>query len=299
MMNRSKALTCAVLTALVATSAVTREAKAVVVTITDTLSGLDEGLVVFNSNGYETETVGSTFPSQSSPDGSSYSTPLFGSPTNNTSNSTTVTGAASGGPTSAYTGDNYLAVTRTNSTYGIGSDFSRSINLANESFKFEYAFWGTTNATAFGIGSNVGNVTVSTPGVLAGWRYFANANDLTQYPNSVQDDPAGSPGALPDELAALTYNVGGWNVLSYEWDYTTQLGTYTLNGDSAAALPREVGASTSQAAPLTVNRFFTSPGAGSTTIWMESTTAAVPEPASFGLIAAAGSLLLARRRRAN
>ncbi|MGB7160337.1 MAG: PEP-CTERM sorting domain-containing protein [Tepidisphaeraceae bacterium] len=270
----------------VAVASIATPASAVVVTVT---SGPNPG-VVFDSGGYENETVG-TMPANASP--GTYSLPLFGTVTGgNTSTATATSGSSAGGPPSAYSGLQYAAITRTNGTIGLGSDFSRSIDLVTESFTLEHAVWGTNTATAFGIGNNIASTTVATAGVLAGWRYNPTFGDLGQYQNSIQDDPA--PVGTPDELLAAPWNVGAWNTLSYSWNAATQAGTFTLNGVTVNAMPRQAGAGTSQAAPTTVNRFFASPGTNNTTVWMDS----VPEPTSLAFVGLAGMAMLRRQRRA-
>jgi hypothetical protein len=255
--------------------------SAAVVTV---MSGPNPG-VVFDSGGFENQSPGSL----GSPAVGTYSLVLAGTGANSTA--TVVTGPAGAGsvPQSAYSGSNYLALARNTGTVYLGSDFSRSIDLATESFTIEYAFWGTANATAFAVGNNIAGATVGTANVLAGWRYNPTLSDLGQYLNSVQDDDPAN-----DQLLPLNYIVGDWNRFSYSWDAGTQSGTYTLNGGSAPAIARVSGAGSSQAAPTTVNRFFASPGAANTVIWMD----AIPEPSSAVVIGLAGAAMLARRRRA-
>jgi hypothetical protein len=184
----------------------------------------------------------------------------------------------------AYSGNNYLDIHRGSSgTIGLGANFSRPIDLATESFTFEYAFWGTTNSTAFAIGDNIAGATVSTAGVLAGWRYNPSASDLTQYLN---------PSQSTDELQGATYKVNDWNTLVYRWDAQAETGTYVLNGETAAAAPRFATGS-AQAPPTQVNRFFASPGLANTSVWID----AVPEPSSLSLLGIGAAALLRRRRR--
>jgi hypothetical protein len=256
-----------------------------VVTVT---SGSSPG-VVFDSAGFENQAPPSAL---SAPAAGSYTLALAGTGANSTA--TVVTGSAGAGsvPQSAYSGDNYVALTRNVGTVFLQSKFTRSIELGTESFTLAYAFWGTQNAMAFGLGNDITNVTVGSAGVLAGWRYNTSAGDFTQYLNASQDD--GPPTGIVDETVALDYHVNDWNTLVYTWDATSQSGTITLNGGTAAAAPRVGGVSGSQDPPTSVNRFLASPGATSTTVWMD----AIPEPSSLSLLAIGAAALLGRRRSA-
>jgi len=265
-------------------SIATLASASVLVTVT---SGPNQG-VVFDSAGFENQTAPEAL---GTPAAGTYALVLGGTGANSTA--TVVTGSAGAGsvPQSALSGDNYVALARNVGTVFLQSNFTRSIDLATESFTAEYAFWGTQNAMAFGLGSNITNVTVGSTGVLAGWRYNTAASDFTQYLNSTQDD--GPPNGIVDETVALDYLVSDWNTLIYAWDAVAQSGTITLNGETAAAAPR-VATASSQPPPTTVNRFLASPGAASTTIWMD----AIPEPSSLSLVGIAAAAMLRRRRRA-
>jgi hypothetical protein len=258
---------------------------AVVVTVT---SGPNQG-VVFDSGGFENQN--STPVALGTPIAGTYSTTLT-----NGSTATVVTlPAGTNNPQGPYSGANYLALTRSATGAAVlNSNFTRSINLAEESFTLTQVLWGTTNLTAFGIGNNITGVTTSTAGVLSAWRYnessVTTGSHFGQFRNTTQ-------AVATDTLPNLTYNVNGWNTLVYTWDSGSQQASMTLNGETTTLLPRfasgRVGRA-SQPAPTTVNRFFTSPGAGNTTIWVD----AIPEPSSLALIGIGAAAMLRRRRRA-
>lgn len=253
---------------------------AIVVTVT---SGTNPG-VVFDGAGVEApQAVGAL----SAPPVGSYLPNATG-----TSSISVVTGAAAtpNSPTSAYSGSNYLAVNRGASNNAFLSFlFTRSIDLATESFTIDYAFWGSggTGNTAgdpshFGVVSgNVTTATTSTANVLTGWRYNATSIAGTHFG---QYTPAAS-----DTVPTLPYNQNGWNTLLYTWTAgSTTGGTLTLNGQSATLTAR-----TTNPPPSTVDRFFLNPGIASSTIWLD----AVPEPASLGALGLAAGVALLRRRR--
>src|SRR5690606_15114332 len=100
-----------------------------------------------------------------------------------------------------------------------------SINLATESFTFEYAVWGNDAVSSYTIGEGtIEGGTNSTDGVLSSWRYN---------PGAVGGSGFGQFGGDNDQLQTLDYNMDGWNTFLYAWNHEATEGeeaTVTLNG---------------------------------------------------------------------
>lgn len=292
------------LTACVATAAVAGvcvpDSQAVVVTIT---SGVDSGLVVFDSAGFENDTVGSV-PSATTPAGTGWS----GSAIDN--NTTAVlTGATSGGPSSAYSGANYINNDRNQSSAILNGTFSRNINAQAESFKVEYVMWmdvGTDDSTlppqAYFFISTEGtnNSSPSYTNFLAGYgmRYTADP-DQGGTPELMKYRVSGSGpnyGASTQSLATPpTWTPGEWNTVLFEWDSVTEKAMLTVNDQAAVDVTFAFSNGTSPSnyvIPTDLRQFQIRANNQDSNVFIDS----VPEPSSMLLMGLGGLLVAARRR---
>lgn len=277
-MNCSKSTQCLFgwAGAFVAVGLMASTTQAIVVTIN---SGANAGTVVFDSVGFEDDTVGEV------PD-----SPATGTYRYNQSSAFYVTTGASSvtnGPDSAYAGANYVTVDREASGGIRVAEFSQAIDPDTESFSLEYADWGLGTFTAFSLGASGADGTAgSTEDVLSAWGVHSGGTDGPNNTRFVRFGNGETGGVV---TLNVPYNYNAWNVIRYDWDHVEGMGSLTVNGTTV-----DIGShwnSTSEEFPATVGQFFFRPNAGGSVMFVD----AVPEPASLGLMAGAGLLMLMRR----
>lgn len=283
MMNFSmRRLTTCVATAAVVGVAVPAS-QAVVVTV-----GGNE--VVFNSNGFESDTVGNN-PASANATGSYQF--------NNTNGVTVSTGSytatEANGATGPAEGSNYLIIDRDvtdgNANSWLTMEFTRNVNIATESFTIEYAIWGTTIGSsgewnAFSVGDATADGTASgTANILTSYGYHVTIGDLVSFTNS------GSTAV--DQDFADAWAVGEWNNVVYAWDAIANVATLSVNGDSIT-LENQDDFLVDEDFVGVVNQFHMRANSGTSEVYID----AVPEPGSLALVGLGGLMMLRRKRAA-
>lgn len=273
---------------------------------------------VFNSGGFESDTVG-TAPFAATPN---TGVPATSAEWEFTGNRTEVlTGATAGGPAGAYSGSNYATVERFvtgGSPTFLNASFSQGLNVATDSFSISTMVWlGTTNGgTAAGANRQAvflimpdssasespavtgsGSASAANPyasNLLAGFalRFKADQTpELARYNYSgSQAAPGVSTTAIP--TASGNWTPGAWNAITYAWDAAQAKSFLTVNGQ--APIDITMSAPIYIAAPAVVGQFQTRANTAGP-LFLD----AVPEPAALGALAAAVALLARRRRAAS
>lgn len=251
-------------------------AEAVIVTVGGTE-------IVFDSNGFESDTAGSN-PASANANGTYQ--------LNNTNGVTvtngTYTGTEANGATGASEGSNYLVVDRSVSGGTANSwivmEFTRDIDPDTESFTIEFAQWGTTIGssgewTGFSVGDATADGTSSgTANVLTSWGYHATLGDLVSFTNS---------GSTPvDQSFDSAWNVGEWNNIVYSWDANTQTATLSVNGNDITLINQLDD-------PTVVNQFHIRANSSTSEVYID----AIPEPGSLGLLTIGAAMMFVRKRR--
>lgn len=264
-------------------------AHAIYITVT---SGANTGEVLFDSNGFENDTVG-----VAPADANATGTYRFNQPTAvyATTGAATQSGAAPtnfGAPAGAFSGDNYLTATRTASGALRAAVFTRTVDASAESFRVDWADWGYGKFTAYSLGEVGADGTAGgDPDILNAWGVHSNGSG----PNSTRfvrfgDAQSGGTITLGNTEAQTGYDFGEWNVMSYEWNHLNAMGTLTIDGTAHTFAQHDL-----LDLPNAVGQFFFRPNTGGdqASVYVDS----VPEPGSLALLGAGGLMMLTRGRR--
>lgn len=249
-----------------------------VMTLVGLLAVDTSSATVLFSDGYENATVNGNINAV---------TPTTGTYTLNTvqpNSMIVVSGSSTGGPSMAYSGSNYLSVTRNDSlgyypTFGAMFD-GGSIDPATQSFSASFAIFSKDGFASFSLGN--------------GFAFNATSQLLANAVQASSKEYRAYNGSAWGKIADIG-TPAQWNTIEINWDAINAVADVSINGGTAFTTPLF------GAVPLTVDRLVFSNGGNPTQYWIDDVqvVSVIPEPSVVALLSVfmIGLFLKGRGRR--